>query len=227
MPAPVDRFDEIRRKWIARHQHTFTFQKRRAEILARQIRDRAQERTGARVDPADDDLIHPMWARSGDTVYGALDWVIVGTAAVLAPVGWIAGRGLYKFVIQLIPDEIRSYPIAAFMWGAVATGLPLPMIYWLFYDAADSLSMTVLVPWGFAQVPAALLAAGVYGILEGWLAVDGSRDWWPMRPPQESETVDFGFSIDDPPTPGIFRTRAQQPVGDLIPRRRDPDERRA
>ena len=42
MPVPADRFDEIRRKWIARHQHTFIFQKRRAEILARQIRDRAQ-----------------------------------------------------------------------------------------------------------------------------------------------------------------------------------------
>lgn len=27
MPVPADRFDEIRRKWIARHQHTFIFQK--------------------------------------------------------------------------------------------------------------------------------------------------------------------------------------------------------
>ena len=45
MSAPVDRFDEVRRRWIARHQHTFIFQKRRAEILARRIRDRAAQYT--------------------------------------------------------------------------------------------------------------------------------------------------------------------------------------
>ena len=63
MPVPADRFDEIRRKWIARNQRTFIFQKRRAEILARQIRDRDTVRTGARVDPADDDVIHPWHMR--------------------------------------------------------------------------------------------------------------------------------------------------------------------
>jgi hypothetical protein len=68
MPTPPDRFDEVRRKWIARHQHTFIFQKRRAEILARRIRDRATEKTGARVDPADDDVIHPLFMRGSNTI---------------------------------------------------------------------------------------------------------------------------------------------------------------
>ena len=27
------------------------------------------------------------------------------------------------------------------------------------------------------------LMAAVYGILEGWLAVAGSTDWWPFPPP--------------------------------------------
>ena len=48
-------------------------------------------------------------------------------------------------------------------------GLPLPLVY----QPTDSLAGTVLAPWLIAQLPAALLAAGIYGILEGWLAVDG------------------------------------------------------
>lgn len=224
MPAPTDRFDDVRRKWIARHQHTFIFQKRRAEILSRQIRDRAQENTGARVDPADDDIIHPMWARPPETIYAAVDWIIVLTAALLAPIGWIAGRGVYVFTIQLIPDTLRSYPIAAFMWGAVAVGFPLPIVYGLAYADNNSFTATVIVPWIVAQMPATLLAAGIYGIVEGWLAVDGSRDWWPMRPPEEAEIVDFGLNLD-PTSPGIFPTRAQRPVGDRTPIRRDPDDR--
>lgn len=223
MPAPTDRFDDVRRKWIARHQHTFIFQKRRAEILARQIRDRAQENTGARVDPADDDIIHPMWARPPETIYGGIDWIIVLTAALFAPIGWAAGRGVYTFTIQLIPDTLRSYPIAAFMWGAVAVGLPLPVIYWLAYAGSGSFTATVMVPWIVAQVPATLLAAGIYGIMEGWPAVDGSRDWWPLRPPQDHDEVDFGFRIEDETLPGVFGTRARRQVGERTPIRRDRD----
>ena len=107
MPVPADRFDEIRRKWIARNQHTFIFQKRRAEILARQIRDRATENSGARVDPADDDVIHPFLMRSHQTKYAAVDAIVVVSAAVLAPLGWPLGRLLYKLTVQLIPEGIR------------------------------------------------------------------------------------------------------------------------
>ena len=96
MPVPADRFDEIRRKWIARNQRTFIFQKRRAEILARQIRDRDKVRTGARVDPADDDVIHPWYMRPPKTPYAALDWAILMTAGVLAPLGWPAGQSTVK-----------------------------------------------------------------------------------------------------------------------------------
>jgi hypothetical protein len=219
MSVPPDRFDEVRRKWIARHQHTFIFQKRRAEVLARQIRDRAAEKSSARVDPADDDVIHPLFVRSAHTVYAAKDLVIVGVAAALAPVGWLAGKAIYRGVVQLIPRDLRSYPIAAFMWAAVVVGLPLPLLY----NPDDSLAGTVAAPWLLAQVPAALLAAGIYGIVEGWLAVDGARDWWPMRPPPERDEVDFGLAPDDLTMPGIFGTREQEPPGERTPIRRDPD----
>lgn len=124
MPTPPDRFDEIRRKWIARYQHGFTFQKRRQEVLARQIRDRAWEKTGARVDPADDDVIHSLFRRGHTTVYALQDLAIIGVLAIAAPMGWPLGKALYHSVIQLIPEELRSYPITAFMWAAVAVGLP-------------------------------------------------------------------------------------------------------
>ena len=109
MSVPADRFDEIRRKWIARHQHTFIFQKRRAEILARQIRDRATEKSGARVDPADDDIIHPLIARPVKTVYAGVDMAIVATAALLAPLGWMGGKLINRILIQLIPAELRDF----------------------------------------------------------------------------------------------------------------------
>ncbi|KAA1250170.1 hypothetical protein F0Q45_11050 [Mycobacterium simiae] len=214
MPVPPDRFDEIRRKWIARNQRTFLFQKRRAEILARQIRDRDTSRTGARVDPADDDVIHQWYARPVKTPYAMLDWAILMTAGALAPLGWPAGKALSKSVVQLIPGELRAYPVAALLWSAVAVGLPLPLLY----EAGDSLASAVGVPWLLAQVPAALLTAGVYGILEGWLAVEGARDWWPMNPPDECDDVDFGFTgPDDLTGPGVFETRREDPPGDPSP----------
>lgn len=213
MPVPADRFDEIRRKWIARNQRTFIFQKRRAEILARQIRDRATENSGARVGPADDDVIHPFLLRSHQTKYAAVDAIIVAVAAVLAPLGWPLGRGLYKLTVQLIPDGIGSYPIAAFMWAAVVIGLPMPLLY----GPGDSLIGTVVAPYLFAQIPAAVLAAGIYGVVEGWLAVAGSRDWWPMRPPPIQEVVDFGWEREDLTPPAVFPTQENPDVGERTP----------
>jgi hypothetical protein len=174
MPAPDDKFDELRRRWIARHQHTFLFQKRRAELLARDIRDRVTEHSGARVDPADDDVIHPLLARPATTIYGARDLLVVVAAAVLAPLGWFFGRLAYFGIVQLIPAQLRSYPVAALMWAAVATGLPLPPLY----APGGSLVSALVVPWVLAQVPAVFLAAGIYGIVNGWLAVDGRDEQW-------------------------------------------------
>jgi hypothetical protein len=214
MPVPADRYDEIRRKWIARHQRTFIFQKRRAELLARQIRDRDTVRTGAREDPADDDVIHPWYAREVKTPYAMLDCAILVLAATLAPAGWLVGKTVSKSVVQLIPGELRSYPVAAFMWSAFVVGAPLPLLY----EPGDSLTTAVGVPWLLAQLPAALLTAGSYGILEGWLAIDGARDWWPMRPPAEIDDVDFGFvEADDLTGPGVFPTRREDPPGDPSP----------
>lgn len=221
MPVPADKFDEIRRRWIARNQRTFIFQKRRAEILACQIRDRDTIASGARADPADDNVIHPWFMRPIKTPYAMLDWAIFMAAGVLAPAGWALGKLLSKTVVQLIPGELRSYPVAAFMWSAAIVGFPLPVLAMLLAPS-ESLDEAVGIPWLLAQIPASLLTAGIYGILEGWLVVDGARDWWPMRPPTKADDIDFGFQADDMTGPGIFPTRHDDPPGDPTPIRKDP-----
>jgi hypothetical protein len=215
--VPPDRFDEIRRKRIARYQYSFAFQKRRAELLARQIRDRDTDRASARVDPADDDVMHPWWLRPVNTSYAALDWAIFMTVGVLAPIGWLVGKVIYKVIIQLIPDELCGYPIAACCWSAVATGMPFPVVCAIW--TPGDLTSALVLPWLFAQLPATLLVAGVYGILDGWLAIDASRGIWPMRPPPERDDVYVGIEPDDLTRPGVFPVHREGTPGDPVPRR--------
>ncbi|MDQ1246194.1 MAG: hypothetical protein QG597_561 [Actinomycetota bacterium] len=222
MSTPPDRFDEIRRKWIARHQYSFGFQKKRQEALARQIRDRVGVDTGARGDPADDDIMHSWFMRGHDTVYAKKDLWLYGVAGIAAPLGWPLGKALYHSIIQAIPGQLRSYPVAALAWAAVIVGIPLPLLY----SPGDSWTSTVIVPLVIAQFPAALLAAALYGIAEGWLAVDGARDWWPMSPPEDYEHVDFGVHAQDLTLPpSAFEVAVEKPVGERTPIKRDGNGR--
>jgi hypothetical protein len=62
-----------------------------------------------------------------------------------------------------------------------------------------------VTPWFIAQIPAALLTAGIYGILNGWLAVDGAAEWWPVVPSQSAPAdADYPMGPDDTTGPGIF-----------------------
>lgn len=176
MPAEV--FGEVRRAWIAAHAGVFVCQKRRAEVLGKRIRARGRERVGVRPDPHDDQVTLPLALRSASTPTGALESALVGVAALAAPLGWPLGRALYAAIATLIPDRLRAYPIAALVWTAAGCGLPLPALV----EPGPPLWCGLVIPWLLAQVPATFLAAGAYGVLEGWLAVDGSTDWWPMTP---------------------------------------------
>ncbi|VBA62383.1 hypothetical protein [Mycobacterium attenuatum] len=171
-------FDDQRRAWIAAHAGVFLFQKRRAELLGKRLRAANRNRTGARPDPHDDQVTAPLLLRTASTPTGSLETAIAVIAALAAPIGWPAGRLLYEWITRrLIPDNLRAYPIPALVWGAIICGAPL-----LLLDPSPSLWSSLVVPWLGAQLPAILLAAGMYGILEGWLAVDGSSHWWPMAP---------------------------------------------
>ena len=83
-----------------------------------------------------------------------------------------------QWLTALIPEKLRAYPIPALVWTSVVCGTPLPLLY----DPAPRLWSMLVTPWLVAQIPASFLAAGAYGVLDGWLAVDGSTDWWPMTP---------------------------------------------
>ncbi|BBX88325.1 hypothetical protein [Mycolicibacterium aubagnense] len=176
MPAEV--FDDQRRAWIAAHTGVFMFQTRRAELLGKRIRARVRGEVGARPDPHDDKITPPLIYRLDGSGVGAVEIVLVLVCAAIAPIGWALGKVLYHQLTRLIPERLRAYPIPALIWASIPCALPLP-----FYDPTSvALTATILIPWLVAQLPAIFLAAAAYGLLEGWLAVDGSSDWWPLTP---------------------------------------------
>src|SRR6516165_10463221 len=91
---PSDRFDEVRREWIAFHQGWSTIQRRRAERLGRIVRKRQRIRTAAVPDPHDDTVLDPLWLRARKSHASQTEFVLMVVAAVLAPLGWPAGRAL-------------------------------------------------------------------------------------------------------------------------------------
>lgn len=159
-------FDEQRHAWIATHAGIFTFQKRRAALLNKQLREGERARIGVRLDPHAPQIAPPPLLLRG------LEILIVTIAALAAPIGWAAGRLLYRYIATLIPEKLRAYPISALLWASVVAMTPLvltPSAHW----------PTPVQLWLLAQGPAIFLVAGIYGILEGWLAVEGSTAWWP------------------------------------------------
>src|SRR5260370_38967099 len=124
MTAPaVDRFDEMRRAWIAAHQGASTIQRRRAEVLGRKIRVRQRAVARAVPDPHDDALIPPLWLRIAKSPASQMELVTVTLAALLAPLGWIGGRLLKEVVTQLIPGPLPWFPIAASLLARPLRGL--------------------------------------------------------------------------------------------------------
>jgi hypothetical protein len=212
----TDRYDELRREWIAEHSGIFTMQMRRAEVLNRRIRRRNRDRAGARPDPYDDNAAHPLLTRPPNTVEARLELILVAVVAVAAPLGWPLGRWLYARIEALIPQRLRSYPIVALLWAGIVLGI-LTTLFYSFRDSS-SLSSAALAPWIMAQLPATFLAAGIYGILNGWLAIDGSLDWWPLAPPPATIDMNVPLAADDLTGPSVFVT-AEAPLSshDLTP----------
>src|SRR5438309_3684976 len=111
--AADDRFDEVRRVWIAQHQGWSTIQRRRAEQLGRRVRARQRHRASAVPDPHDDTVLPPMWLRTAKSPAGRLELTVVAIAAMLVPLGWLGGWAAKAILIQLIPVRLRGFPIAA------------------------------------------------------------------------------------------------------------------
>jgi hypothetical protein len=204
MFAADDRFDEVRRVWIAKHQGWSTIQRRRAELLGRRVRARQRHRASAVPDPHDDTVLPPMWLRTAKSPAAQLELAVVAIAAMLAPVGWLGGWAAKAILIQLIPLRLRGFPIAALLWSGAGLGLLTLLLSYAAYNPAGSLGEVVLLPWGCLQLAAVPAVAGIYGIADGWLAVPGSRQWWPLTParcpmsPQDAAEILAGYDLTGP-----------------------------
>jgi hypothetical protein len=194
VPGSDDKFDEMRRAWITAHQRWSTIQRRRAELLGRKVRARLRAVAAAVPDPHDDTTIPPLWLRTSKSPASQVELLGVVVVALLVPLGWLGGWLLNKLVTLLIPGTLRAYPIAALLWSGAVLGLCIAA----FYDPGPSLGQIVLTPWLCAQVAATPFVAGVYGVAEGWLAVSGSDQWWPLTPPKRPMSAEDATLILGP-----------------------------
>lgn len=189
-----DKFDEVRRAWIAAHQGWSTIQRRRGELLGRKVRARQRSVVAAVPDPHDDTSIPPLVLRPAKSPASQVELVGVLLCAALVPIGWSGGYLLRSIVTQLIPGTLRAYPIATLLWSGAVLGLPIVALY----DPAPTVGQMLLTPLICVQVAAVPAVAGVYGIAEGWLAVTGSDQWWPLTPPKRPITADDAAQILGP-----------------------------
>jgi hypothetical protein len=199
-----DRFDEVRRAWIAEHQGWSTIQRRRAEQVGRRVRARQRRRAAAVPDPHDDTVLPPLWLRSAKSPASQAEMTLVLLGALVAPLGWCGGWMVKNLLAQLIPSTLRGYPVAALLWSGAGLGLLTTLLCQAVYDPAGSLGQVVLLPWGCVQLAAVPAVAGLYGIAEGWLAVPGSQQWWPLTPPkrpltpQDAAEILGGYDLTGP-----------------------------
>jgi hypothetical protein len=191
MTVRPDRFDEMRRAWIAAHQGTSTIQRRRAEVLGRDVRARQRAVANAVPDPHDDTVLPPLWLRNARSPAAQLELMAVLAVMLLAPVGWLGGWLVKTAVTRLIPQTVRAFPIAALLWSGTGLGALIVVMY-------DPACQNQLLPWACLQLAAVPVVAGVYGIAEGWLAVPGSAHWWPLAPPQRPITAEEAAAILGP-----------------------------
>ena len=217
---PPDRFDDMRREWIAFRQGESLIQRRRAEQLGILVRKRQRIQTVAVPDPHDDTVLPRIVWRQAKSRSSKAEVVAVLILAMLIPLGWAAGWALRSIITQLIPDTLRGYPIAALLWSGVGLGLLSLVVYELVYDPAGSFGQIVVLPWVSLQLSAIPVVAGVYGVLEGWLAVDGSDQWWPLTPVRQPLSAQDAAAIlgaYDMTAPALVEGR---PVNDSGPRTR-------
>jgi hypothetical protein len=207
---PHDKFDELRRAWIAGRQGWSTIQRRRAELLGRKVRSRQRTVATAVPDPHDDTAIPPLVLRTAKSPAAQVELMGVTLLAIALPLGWFGGWLLKRVVVSAIPGALRAYPIAALVWSGAILGAAILLCY----HPGNSLGQTVGAPWLCTQVAAVPVIAGLYGVLDGWLAVSSSDRWWPLtptrRPLSKADAADIlgGYDSIGPGPVGAQRLNA-------------------
>ena len=144
------------------------------------------------VDPHDDTVIPPLWLRAAKSPASRIEMLVVMAAALIVPAGWIGWCGSeagHREAVSRTPCARFRSPrcCGPVSWWALAV-LAL-------YRPSASLPQIVVAPWLCLQLAAIPVAAGIYGIAEGWLAVDGSDRWWPLTLPKRSITAEEASTI--------------------------------
>ena len=143
MDRSDDRFDEMRRAWIATPQGWSTIQRRRAEQLGRTVRARQRAVATAVPDPHDDTLIPPLWLRTAKSPASQVE-LLGGVAGARSSPRRVVRRVVLKRVVtRLIPGTLRAFPIATLVWAGAVLGLPIVLLY----DPAPTFGQIVLTPW--------------------------------------------------------------------------------
>lgn len=221
MGIAPDRYDELRREWIHNHWTWSEIQRARMEKLDIQIRRRYAATILAAPSRRDDLARNPLPARGRTSVIGQIEWCGFCVVALFVPLGWLAGKGIYRLTVALIPNTLRSYPIAAMLWASLVPGAMIVA----FYDPAPGLGSTLVWAWVAAQLPAMLLIAGLYGIVEGWLAVPGALQFGPTTlPPLDISPVDAAaiLGADDLTAPPLIPSAPTPNLGAMTPPMRNP-----
>lgn len=221
MAIPPDRYDELRRQWIHDHWAWSEIQRARMEKLDIQIRRRTAATVLAAPSRRDDLPRNPLPARGHSSTIGALEFVGFCTLLTFLPIGWPLGRGLYRLLTQLVPDTLRSYPTSAALCTA-CTGWWIPLLY----DPGPGIVDKIVVPWAAGQLAGTMLIAGLYGIVEGWLAVPGAGQLWPSTLPalemNETDAAEV-LGADVLTSPSVIEPSPPVNLGRMTPPLRNED----
>src|ERR1700756_3366359 len=155
MAMSADRFDEMRRAWIAAHQGASTIQRRRAELLGHRVRSRQRHVATAVPDPHDDTVLPPLGLRTAHSRAAQIELIAVVATALIAPLGWPGGWLLKAAITQRIPHALRGFPIAALLWSGAFLGALIPVLY----DPSPTTGQALLVPWLCVQLVAVPVVA--------------------------------------------------------------------
>jgi hypothetical protein len=219
MTIRPERYDEMRRAWIAAHQGWSTIQRRRAELLGRAIRARQRAVASAVPDPHDDTVIPPLWLRTAHSPASQVELMWVVVCAVIAPLGWPGGWLLKSAVARLIPNTLRAFPIVALLWAAAVLGSLIVLLVIVMHDPSSTFGQAMLMPWICLQVAAVPAAAAVYGVAEGWLAIPGSTQWWPLTPTKRPITAEDAAEVlggYDITGPGLLDAKRLNDPGERV-----------
>lgn len=214
MPT-FERYEDQRARWIASHAGPFDTQRRRAERLARRVREVTRAQIGADLDPQAEKITDPWFLRTWRNHGGGVAVGVSVLALVLGVLSCVAvavGVIAYRVAWRSVPRRVRTIPVGLlFAVGSAGAGTAALACYLLGADP--------LPTWLAVQPGLGLVGAGGYAVACGWLAVPGSaRLAWP-RPPRPLTSTGKGvveaedYALDPMPYPRALEPNRAEGVG--------------